>query len=216
MRFIGLDPGGDGQFGWCVAEGTAWPLSLVSHGCVRDAATAIQSLLERLGPLEDVNAVGIDSPMFWTPSGSRLVDEIVRKAIRKAGAPNVGGTVQHINSLRGACLIQGMVAAYLLRKAFPTMRITEAHPKALLWLIKVATQTRKVVDITMSHISEFITYNGEMISEHERDAALGTLAASAMILAPAGWRDISLEEKDVFMPVAPTEYWMPIPRDLSS
>ena len=48
------------------------------------------------------------------------------------------------------------------------------------------------------------------LSEHERDAALGALTAWAMVSAAPGWRDIALEEKDVFVPVPPVEYWMPV------
>jgi hypothetical protein len=92
----------------------------------------------------------------------------------------------------------------------PGVRITEAHPKALLWLIKVASADRRVLDVTMRHVAEFITCSLEELSEHERDAALGALTAWAMVYAAPRWRDISLEEKDAFVPVPPVEYWMPI------
>ena len=210
MRFVGLDPGGDGKFGWCVVAGSGWPLSLVQSGCTGDAAAAVRSVLEVLEPSSEIHGVGIDGPLFWTPSGTRRVDCIVRQAIKEAGAPNVGGTVQHVNSLRGACLTQGVVAAYLLRQAVAGVRITEAHPKALLWLIKVASAKRRVLHITMGDLVEFITCDVAGLSEHERDAALGALTAWAMVSAAPGWRDIALEEKDVFVPVPPVEYWMPV------
>src|SRR5262249_33766894 len=99
MRFVGLDPGGDGQFGWCVLIGARLPLSIVQSGCSADADGAVGSLLDVIGVSADIHGVGIDSPLFWTPSGARRVDRIVREAIKKAGAPNAGGTVQHVNSL---------------------------------------------------------------------------------------------------------------------
>jgi hypothetical protein len=209
MRFVGLDPGGDGRFGWCVVEGSGPPLSLVQSGCTGDAAAAVQSVLGVLGPSREIHGVGIDSPLFWTPSGTRRVDCLVREAIKGADAPNVGGTVQHVNSLRGACLTQGVVAAHLLRQAVPSVRITEAHPKALLWLIKVASAKRRVVHVTMGHLAAFITCGVAGLSEHERDAALGAVAAWAMVSAAPGWRNIALDEKDSFVPVPPVEYWMP-------
>ena len=209
-RFVGLDPGGDGQFGWCVVAGSGWPLSLVQSGCASDAAAAVRSVLGVLGPSPEIQGVGIDSPLFWTPSGTRRGDCTVREAIKEAGAPNAGGTVQHVNSLRGACLAQGVVAAHLLRQAIPGVRITEAHPKALLWLIKVASIDRRVLHVTMGHLAEFITCDVAELSEHERDAALGALSACAMVSAASGWRDIALEEKDSFVPVPPVEYWMPV------
>jgi len=209
MRFVGLDPGGDGQFGWCIIAGSERPLSLIHSGCASDAAAAVRSLLGALGPSPEVHGVGIDSPLFWTPSGARRVDYLVREAIKAAGAPNAGGTVQHVNSLRGACLTQGVVAAHLLRQAIPGVRITEAHPKALLWLMKIASADRRVRQVTLGHLVELITCVTAELSEHERDAALGALAAWAMVSAAAGWRDIALEEEDAFAPVPPVEYWMP-------
>jgi hypothetical protein len=213
MLFVGLDPGGDGQFGWGVVAGSACPLALVHSGCARDAASVVGALQEAIGSSGVVQGVGIDSPLFWTPTGARRVDRIVREAIKEAGARNAGGTVQHVNSLRGACLTQGVVAAHLLRQAMPGVRITEAHPKALLWLIKVARHGRWVRDVAMEHLTEFVTCDVSGLSEHERDAVLGAVAAWAMVMAAPGWRDIAREEEHAFVPVPPVEYWMPI-RDL--
>lgn len=210
MRFVGLDPGGDGQFGWCVIAGSARPLSLIRSGCASDAAVAVRDVLGVLGPSPQIDGVGIDSPLFWAPSGRRRVDFVVREAIKAAGAPNAGGTVQQVNSLRGACVTQGVVAVHLLRRAVPGVRITEAHPKALLWLIKVASAKRRVLDISMEHLAEFIDCEVAVLSEHERDAALGALAAWAMVSVAAGWRDIALEENDSVVPFPPVEYWMPV------
>jgi|SRR5712691_8806727 len=97
MRFVGLDPGGDGQFGWCVIAGSARPLSLIRSGCASDAAVAVRDVLGVLGPSPQIDGVGIDSPLFWAPSGRRRVDFVVREAIKAAGAPNAGGTVQQVN-----------------------------------------------------------------------------------------------------------------------
>lgn len=210
MRFVGLDPGGYRQFGWCVIEGSALPLSLIRSGCSNDAEKAVHDVLEIFGPLPQIGGIGIDSPLFWTPSGRRHVDFVVREAIKAAGAPNVGGTVQQVNSLRGACITQGVVAAHLLRRAVPGVRITEAHPKALLWLIKVASAKCRVLDITMVHLAKFFTCEATVLTEHERDAALGALAAWAMVTVAAGWRDISLYEKNSMVPIPPVEYWMPL------
>lgn len=118
MHFVGLDPGGDGQFGWCVVAGSELPLSVIQAGCTGDAGAAVKSVLEVLGPSPQAHGAGIDSPLFWTPSGKRRVDCIVREAIKEVGAPNAGGTVQHVNSLRGACLAQGVVAANLSARRF--------------------------------------------------------------------------------------------------
>lgn len=129
MHFAGLDPGGDGQFGWYIISGRDLPLQVIRAACAADAGGAVGSLLDVLGPSPQLHGAGIDSSLFLTPSGNRRVDGIVREAIKKAGAPNVGGTVQHVNSLRGACLTQGVVAAHLLRQKFSGLPITEATRK---------------------------------------------------------------------------------------
>ena len=139
-------------------------------------------------------AVGIDAPLYWSREGSRRSDLAVRDAIRKAGAPHAAGTVQDVNSLRGACLVQGMLAALKLREIYPDLLITEAHPKALLWLYP-----------TSKHVM------GR--SEHERDALLAALAAAAAVRSEAGWRDLLLEEPDAYSPISsPLHYFMPITR----
>jgi len=210
MRFVGFDPGGEEQFGWCVIEGTTRPLSLVQSGRVSDAAAAVDAVLQVVGVPSRIDGTGIDSPLFWAPSGRRRVDWIVREAIKSAGAPNAGGTVQQVNSLRGACITQGVVAAHLLRREVPGVRITEAHPKALLWLIKIASAHRRVLDVSMEHLVEFVSCQVAGLSEHERDAALGAVAAWAMASVAAGWRDIAVEDPDAVVPIPPVEYWMPI------
>jgi len=137
---------------------------------------------------------GIDAPLFWSRTGARNADIVVRRAIREAGAPNAGGTVQDVNSLRGACLAQGMLAAIELRERFPGLPITEAHPKALRWLLP------DVRDIAAR-------------SEHERDAMLASIAAWAVIHQPAGWTDLFSSEENTYSPIEmPLHYVMPIPR----
>jgi predicted nuclease with RNAse H fold len=210
MRFIGFDPGGDKKFGWSVIEGATRPFAVVQLGRVSDAAAAVDAVVRAVGAGSRIDGVGIDSPLFWTPSGKRRVDRIVREAIKSAGAPNAGGTVQQVNSLRGACLTQGVVAACLLRRAFPGVRITEAHPKALLWLLSTASPARRTLDVRMKDLGEFISCPETDFSEHERDAALGAIAAWAMVSGAVGWRNLAGEDADAIVPFPPVEYWMPI------
>ena len=95
---------------------------------------------------------------------------------------------------------------------FPSIRITETHPKALLWLIKIASQDLRAVDVKMSHLVRYISGGTDSVSEHERDAALeGAIAAWSMVTHSQGWRYFYLIEEQTFVPVPPVEYWMPIP-----
>lgn len=192
---LGLDPGGHENFGWCIVDdSTCLPTAPRASGRANSAPLAIKQALEALGQLPSdgcLAAAGIDAPLFWSPSGSRIVDELVRVAIRKLGAPHAAGTVQNINSLRGACLVQGMLAALQLRERFPSLPITEAHPKALRWLLP-----------------EVAMINSE--SEHERDAFLAALTAWAVLHKPAGWSNLLEQEANPYSPVEqPLFYTMP-------
>jgi len=212
MWLLGLDPGGDQRFAWCTAEARdGSPLCLRKSGVESDAAAAISSAFGALPRSDELVGAGIDSPLFWSLGGDRAADRLIRGQIRRLGAPASAGTVQHVNSLRGACLVQGVLAAHLLRKAVSSVRITEAHPKALLWLAGAASAVRPVRSISLAEVRAFIACETEGLSEHERDAALAAVGAWAMLVRPAGWRDLVLDEPDPFVPVPPVEYWMPEP-----
>jgi hypothetical protein len=133
--YVGFDPGGAGAFGWAVLSGTQTPLLLVSRGIANHAEEAVQVALTAIGQ-NPMTAAGIDATLFWQTQGDRTADQVVRNAIIQLGAS--GGTVNSVNSLRGACLVQGMMAAMLLRLHQNQVPITEAHPKALLWLLGIA------------------------------------------------------------------------------
>ena len=141
--------------------------------------------------LRELRAAGVDAPLFYSRSGARYADTLVRDAIRDAGAPHSAGTVQHPNSLRGACLVQGLLAATELLDRFPCNPISESHPKALVWLDEGA---------------ESLTAP----SEHERDAVIATLSAWACVSQPDTWCDLRPLEPAPFRPLGgPVSYWMP-------
>jgi hypothetical protein len=160
--------------------------------------------------IASVVAAGIDAPMFWCVDGDREADRRVRRGIAILGAPSPGGTVQNFNSLRGACVIQGILILNLLRLLFPTIQITEAHPKALLWLMGIAKKDYGPNKVKPNDIREIIIKGPESVSEDERDAILGAFTAQAMILKKAGWEDLFKYERDpVLAGKPPISYWMP-------
>jgi Protein of unknown function (DUF429) len=196
--FIGFDPGGNGRFGWAVAasENGAIP-HVIDAGLGCHAQECVERAVAAVPAQGAIAGAGIDSPIYWTPSGIRVADRRVREAVRVAGAPAPGGTVQHPNALRGACVVQGPTAAMLLRRTLPTIPITEAHPKAMLWCM---SPTPMIGDRA-----------GGIGSEHERDAALGALTAWAMFTHAAGWSDLRASESDTLPLVSePVGYWFPL------
>lgn len=195
MRILlGLDPGGSGNFGWCLtADSEGMPLEPIASGLADNSHMAITHALAAMPGTGVLAAAGIDAPLFWSRIGSRNADVQVRRAIRLAGAPHASGTVQDMNSLKGACLAQGLLAAVTLRELHPTLPITEAHPKALRWLLP-----------------ETALIQGR--SEHERDALLSAVTAWAVSRSVPGWQDLFPLEPHPFTPVAPPlHYYMPRP-----
>lgn len=209
MWLAGLDPGGKDRFGWCLAEGGEdWPVFVRRTGVASNATEAVNSIVDALPRGAELVAAGIDSPLYWN-SSSRAVDVHVRDRIHELGARSSGGTVQHVNSLRGACLVQGILVANLLRQRFSDIRLTEAHPKALLWLLGIANREVPVESISLQEMGSYISTVALDISEHERDAALAAVGAFAMHGGFPAWRDIAEKVDIEFAPAGSIEYWMP-------
>lgn len=203
-RYVaGLDPGGAGQFGWAVGRMDGQVLTILGTGHAEHAGDAMHEVTRELGD-HALAALGIDAPLYWTPDGGREADARVRAAIGAAGCPHPAGTVQHFNSLRGACVVQGAMAANLARTSSPSLRVTEAHPKALLWLLR---------DPTGQRLGALGIRGMGDASEHERDAALGAYAAAAMLRSTDAWIDLAAAERasrTTFSAISDTvEYWMP-------
>ena len=193
MEFlIGLDPRGNRRFGWCVvADAPKLPRSAVASGLENSADAAVSAALAAVPIDGHIRCAGIYAPLFWPLSGTRYADVAVRASIREAGAPHAARTVRDVNALRGACLVQGALAALKLRELYPLLPITEAHPKALLWLLPELSGL-------------------DAASKHERDALLAAIAAWATARKLSDWQDLLTMETAVYSPVSqPLHYFMP-------
>ena len=132
-------------------------------------------------------------PLFWGKKGNRAVDSAVRCALKRTEFPTPSGTVQQVNSLRGACLVQGVLLARYLRDWKPVLPITEAHPKALRHLLLHSGQPEMT---KLARLTE-----GLEDREDERDATLSAIGAWAMYKRLPGWRDLYREEPNPLQPV---------------
>ena len=202
---LGFDPGGRGNFGWsvCQTDGSSLP-TVLKTGLASDAEGAIdqvQQVMEWLDPsMLKVLAAGIDAPMFWSGKGNRKIDDIISKEIKKGSSAGKGKPrVLAVNSLWGSVVVQGLLLANRLYQMYEP-KITETHPKALLYLLGELKQD--------GEMNQLIAGLG---SEHERDAVVSAYAAWAMLDGFGGWRDIYLDEPDPVLPFdIPVSYWMPI------
>jgi hypothetical protein len=172
------------------------------------AHAAVQAALAAAAP-HFIAGAGIDAPLFWQPAGDRHVDQLVRSAIVQLGSN--GGTVNAINSMRGACLVQGLMAAMLLRSQILQLLITESHPKALLWLLGLAQPGSPPGMIALGELQNLLRDHAPGASDHERDAALGAFTAFAASTGMQGWRNLYPLESNAMTPLSPVPaYWLPV------
>ena len=150
-----------------------------------------------------VLGVGIDAPLFWGRGGNRQVDDMVRNAVAAKEHRYASGTVQQVNALRGAAVVQGPLLAAILHREFPSARITEAHPKALIWLLG-----RKPLEGLLLSTGQKAPAKP---NEDERDAYIAAVAAWKMLTTAPGWRDLYRDEPNPVQPFGtPVSYWMPL------
>ena len=156
--WVGADPGGKGRFGlaFLCKDGR------VECATVSSVDEAMEKIKENGNPL----GLGVDAPMWWSSreGGGRKVDQRLRDAY---GIPP--GTVQSVNSLQGAALVGGALLAFRIRQDYPTIRITESHPKALL---KACYD-----DHWEKFANKFKIPSCSWRNEHERDAIVAAVCA---------------------------------------
>lgn len=196
MVLLGFDPGGIKKFGWATLHvDEVGEIASLATGVASNAPEAVRNAAH--GATSEPVGIGIDAPLFWVQEGDRRVDSYLRNRVRAAGGHN--GTVNSVNSLRGACLVQGILTARIVATSWPSAIITEAHPKALLRLHAEAER--------------FVTNHLPPIhKEHERDAAIAAFAALAAVTTRQSWRNLVLEmeEVDPFFPGGrEVSYWFP-------
>ena len=193
--FVGFDPGGKNAFGWAVIDQKRTYVRSNVCSTARDALEAVKEILGEHRPI----ALAIDAPLYWVFDGDRKADKFVRKRVVALGGES--GTVGHVNSLRGACLVQGILMLKLAYVAWPEARVSEAHPKALERVCKDA--------------KEFVDGIADLKKEpnkpdHKRDAVLAAYTALALASSSDGWADLVREDGEPFFPAGkPVSYWFP-------
>jgi hypothetical protein len=196
VRFVGFDPGGIDKFGWAVLESAPHSLQFVAAGRCTGVAAVMAEVSAALQNQQPAG-VGIDAPLFWVQEADRAADRTVRRLVIGAGGD--GRTVMAVNSLQGACLVQGVLVTMRAHKEWPDALITEAHPKAL---IRVCAAAAAFVN----GIPELATPGF-----HEQDAVLGAYSAHALVTnAVADWHDLAARETAPYFPGgSAVAYWFP-------
>lgn len=159
-----------------------------------DTVSSVEEAVERIVGAGMPLGIGIDAPMWWSagPGSGRCADARLRKRYGLSG-----GTVQPGNSLRDAALIGGALLASRVREEFPSVRITESHPKALLDAFEWdGPSFAKKFGIPMAWSND---------NEHERDAAIAAVCAREGF--EGRWRT-DLAKKRYACEQNPQTYWL--------
>ena len=231
---LGFDPGGAGRFGWSICETVDGELlPPTKTGLAKDAWHAINQVKKALPDNPAVLAAGIDAPLFWSKTGNRTVDVKLRQALKDTEYPGskLGGTVQTVNSLQGACIAQGLSLARYLSDTRWYLTMTESHPRALCHLLNYMGQqdTLKRLTAGLADYEQYATRclcgcgeakkPKETLADHKRDAVLAGISAWAAICQPAPtWQNLydEVNEPHRIMPFdICISYWMPIPLSTS-
>ena len=182
--WVGADPGGIEAFGVAVVDGSG-NTRCVTVSSVDEAARWIGEAGTPLG-------IGIDAPMWWSAAkgGGRRADERLREAY---GIP--AGTVQSVNSLRGAALVGGALLASRMREAIIGVPITESHPKALLRALKLDDAA----------FAKCFGIQSTWQDEHQRDAAIAAVCVREGV---QGRWQVDLAEGRYRVEQDPKSYWL--------
>ena len=219
---VGFDPGGQGKdgkgkFGWSICRMDSAQLTVLHADRAVNAKDALEQVSSMLPANARVQAAGIDAPLFWTNTGKRKVDTTIRAAGKSKKCPHPEHRtltkedrqkqgcpyplrVQEINSLRGACVAQGVLLTRHLRRCQRfDVPITESHPKAMLCLL----------DHCRSDLGKLVANTAAIKSPHKEDkedAVLAAFAAWSMLkelrspLDSPKWRNLLEDEEDLFFP----------------
>ena len=207
MIYLGYAPGGSTR----IANKSGVSIVTLSEGGVRYQTGAVSCVDEAMGWFADrlggavPSAAGIDAFLFWETSrcGWRAAD----RWLKTTYSP-VTRNVLPSNSVQGAAAIQGMALGISLRRAWPEIVLTEAHPKVLYyalsgnryeWTPKVSRWLEESIGAS----------NGSPIQTQNEWSALVS-AWSALMGHTRSWKiDLRLQSKYAVEPAGSVVYWWP-------
>lgn len=168
---LGYDPGGDGTHGVAALEIQAGIPRAVKTGTLETAEAVIRFFTVQ----SDVLAIGLDTLTCWSTgnAGWRPADRWLRSQY-----PEVRNSVVSPNGLFGSMGLNGPAVLQEVRKSFPSLVVTETHPKVLYWVMAQERygylQHQAKMEALLSREMEILL---KTESEHAWDAAISALAA---------------------------------------
>jgi hypothetical protein len=198
---LGFDPGGENGFGCCVLRADRLRIKTVSS-----IKEAMSWAVAECGGDVPISA-GIDTLLHWSDGsgGWRRADLTLRKTY-----PEVLKSVIAPNSLYGAMVAGGVGLAIRLREHWPSITLTETHPKVLFHTLR---GSRYVAGDVGSAAIWFAEKHGlpspEKLDEHQFDALISAWVAREG--HNRCWCDLCEPlSNDMIFPAGPVSYLWPI------
>ena len=189
---LGFDPGGPDGFGWSICEVMDGLVLPARGGAASHVAEVMDKVVNYIHRQANILGIGIAAPLFWSPTGTRRVDSVIRDALAAGGHPSPTEAARPLGTVHGERLVQGHLLASSLWEHFQ-IPITETNPRAVLWLL----------DPELKREHEIV--------EDTPDAVVAAFTAWCMHERVAGWRDLYPEEPNPVLPLGtPVSYWMPV------
>ena len=84
---LGFDPGGPEGFGWSICEVFGDIVLPARGGAASHVAEVMDKVVNYIHREANIMGIGIAAPLFWSPTGTRRVDGIIREALTASGHP---------------------------------------------------------------------------------------------------------------------------------
>ena len=185
MVYLGFDPAGKGKFGAVALREADEIRQVVAAQTVESVADALDFACAQEQPV----AAAIDGPLTWSSgtSGWRQVDLRLRRRY-----PQHRNKVISTNSLFGSVAVQAPALGMLLGKRFPSMVISETHPK--LTCVALGLSTSRDSSIRATRIIQRLHLSADRVPVNWTDDIIDALVAAHTAWAaynkPIGWTDL--------------------------
>ena len=199
MTILGFDPGGEKGFGCCVLHANRFQTRTVSS-----IDKAMRWADAECGDEIPVSA-GIDTLLHWSGglAGWRRADCFLKKTYPEASA-----SVMAPNSLRGAMAVGGVGLALRLRERWPSIALTETHPKVLFYALRGSRYTDVATAALWFVEKHDLQPISGTIDEHQFDALISAWAAREGRMRQ--WGDLCQPHSaDMIFPAGPVSYLWP-------
>lgn len=203
---VGYDPGGNNSHGLAIIR---YESNKISHVYVSTHSTA-QSVIDKIFEFSDVIGIGVDTLTCWSTghSGWRPADRWLRERYT-----TIQNSIASANSLFGSMGLNGMSVLLELKARFPSICISEAHPKVVYYEMSKKKYEYSKYNLEMdSMVNDLFGIQISTKNDHEWDALISayTVLSGMSGLWSKDLHKLNLQHNEKLIdPCGKTNYWWP-------